>query len=317
MSEMKNITQGLWLEDYEDEDDESDITDAIIESTQKKVSLWIKDGKIFKPSTDIVILNKLVPGIYKPSWNRDLGYYCEKLEIKSDELYLFSDNLINSLIAEVDLFWSKKDLYAKNNIAHKRGILLEGIPGCGKTSLITLLSNSLIEKNGIIFLISSVNDFANYIEFLRVGVRVIEQDTPIITIIEDIDFYHDVHIQLLDFLDGKSSINHHIVIATTNNTEEIEDTILRPSRIDLRVEMKLPTKKVRKEFLKLKNVPENLLEEMSSKSEHFSLADLKELFASVILLEYSIDDAVEKIKNPKKKKNYKQKSLVDKNLGFN
>ena len=298
-----------------DEDFDKDDEDFV--ERDNKISLWIEEGKTIRPSTNVKLLKSLKPGVYKSSWNRDFGYFCEKLSVKSDELYAFSDGLMDSLISEVNNFWDKKDIYSNNNFAHKRGILLEGTPGCGKSSLITLLSNEIIKRNGIVFIISNIKEFENYVEFLRIGLREIEANTPIISVIEDIDMYEQVQVQLLDFLDGKMSINHHIVIATTNNSEEIEDTILRPSRLDLRIEMKPPTKEIRKEFLEKKNISKELVNDLVNKSDGFSFAELKELFISVVLLDYSVEDAVFKIKNPKEKKNYKVKSLNNKKIGFN
>lgn len=270
----------------------------------KKVSLWILEDDIIRPATKIEVRDKLEPGIYIVDVHKDYGLYCKKIDSSSDELFIFSNSITTDLITEIDLFWSKADLYKANNLVHKRGILLEGFAGVGKSSIISLLSDKIVSEGGIVFKITNPRNLFYYIPFLKDNFRKIEPNTPVITIIEDIDEYEDYSAELLDFLDGKSQVEHHIVIATTNNSEDLDDTLLRPSRFDLRIEVELPNEEVRKEYFKYKSVPEEELSELVSKSSNFSIADLKELYICIYLLGYPVDKAVEKSSQTKEKKNY-------------
>ncbi len=272
--------------------------------SSKPISLWIVDQDIIRSSSNIVVRPKLDPGMYSVDVNRDYGLFCKRIDTCSDELFVFSNSITTELIEEINLFWSKADLYKQNNLVHKRGILLEGYPGTGKTSIISLLSKEIINKGGLVFKVNNPKNLLYYIAFIKESFRKIEPHTPIITIIEDIDDYQDYGAELLDFLDGKSQIEHHVVIATTNNTEEIDDTFLRPSRLDLRIEVELPNQQIREEYFKHKSVPDDMLEQLVKRSEEFSIADLKELYICIFLLGYSLDKAIEKISNTKEKKNY-------------
>lgn len=273
----------------------------------KKISMWISDQDIVRPSTNILLKEKLDPGMYLVDANRDLGVFCKKISFCSDKLFLFSNSIINSLVDEINIFWSKTDIYKTNNLIHKRGILLEGVPGTGKTSLISLLSNEIISKGGVVFKLDGQKNIIPYVSFIKDSFRKIQPDTPIITIIEDIDEFDEYLPELLDFLDGKNHIEHHVILSTSNNTEEIDDTLLRPSRIDLRIEIGLPDKTVRREYFKFKNVPEDILDELVSKSKDLSIADLKEVYICIFLLDYSIEDAFNKVLNVKEKRNYLDK----------
>jgi len=283
---------------------------------QEQYSLWIKENDIIRPSINISINSKLEPGVYSVYCNREFGLHCKKIKSESDKLFVFNNSLYKDLLNEVDLFWNKKELYEQNKLIHKRGILLEGYSGVGKSSLITILSNEIINKGGIVFKVSNCEGFNYYVDFITMYFRKIQPETPIITILEDIDSYGNVESELLDFLDGKSNINHHIVIATSNNTEAIPDTYLRPSRLDLRIEIVPPSYKIRKEYLTLKGVPTENIEELSLKSEGFTLADLKELYICIYLLDYSIDDALLKVSEPGEKKDYLSCSNKSTKLGI-
>jgi SpoVK/Ycf46/Vps4 family AAA+-type ATPase len=279
-------------------------------------SLWIKENDIYRPSTNLKILTELEPGVYTVDYDRDLGYFCKKLPPISDELFLFSNSIISELLSEIDLFWEKKDLFKENKLIHKRGILLTGFPGTGKSSIVTQISQGIIDKGGVVFIIQNLRNLDFYFGFLKVGFRRIQPDTPLVTIIEDIEKYGEVETELLDFLDGKSSIEHHIVISTSNNTDDLPDSLLRSSRFDIQIEVELPDERVRREYFTHKNVPSELLDELVERSDECSLADLKEIYVCIFLLEYSIKEAFEKVLNPKERKNYLFKGSSSKKIGL-
>ena len=308
-----NNNQPIIIFDKQSFDSFSNETEEIEE---QPISIWIKEKDIIRPSPNLSILQKLDPGVYTVDISREIGFFCKKIEPISDELFVFSDSIIQSLMSEISMFWDKKDLYNKNNLIHKRGILLEGYPGTGKTSIISLLSKEVIDRGGVVFKVSGYRNLDIYIDFLINGFRKIQPDTPIVTILEDIDSYRDAEEMILDFLDGKTNINHHIIISTTNNTENIPDTFLRPSRIDLKVEIPLPNEITRREYFTHKEVPENDIEELVSKSNNFSLADLKELYICIYLLDYTIDEAINKISSPREKKNYLHSPVNKVKLGL-
>lgn len=309
MASILNNSQGqiIVLSDDPIDDDER---------KEEKISVWLKDKDIIKPSTNISLLQKIEPGIYTVDFSRDHGIYCKKMDIKSDELFVFSDSISEKLLKEINTFWEKSERYKQNNLVHKRGILLEGFPGTGKSSIISILCKEIISKGGVVFKINGIRNLDTYFEFIRYGFREIQPETPVVTILEDLDQYEEVESELLDFLDGKTHLDHHVVIATTNNTELIPDTYLRPSRIDLKIEVPLPSEQTRREYFKFKNTPEDEIENLVKQSEDFSLADLKELYVCIYLLDYTVEEAVGKITAPKEKKNYLNSSTSGSKLGL-
>lgn len=281
----------------------------------EKDSLWIIDGDIIRPSVKVTVHHKLEPDIYSVDSSRDYGVYCKRIKISSDELFNFSESQIPTLLAQISLFWDKTAAYKENKLIHKRGILLEGYPGSGKTSIISLLCNDIIQRGGIVFNVTDANNLALYTNFIKSSFRQIEPTTPIITIIEDIDKYADSEV-ILDFLDGKSQIEHHLVIATTNNTQQIPDSFLRPSRIDLKIEVPLPNDKIRREYFENKKVPAELLDDLVLKTQDCSLADLKEVYITIFVLDYPFEEAIKKVKIPQNKKDFTSKKLKTSMLGF-
>lgn len=281
------------------------IPDVEIDHEQTEpVSMWFKEKNTYFPSIKAELMGTLPPGMYDVSLG-DNGYMCDIIDIKTDELYTFKNAITNDILGEINKFWESKDKYKENNLIYKRGLLLYGFPGSGKSSYISLICENLIKSGGVVFKLDSVRDLMEYPNFIMYYFRKIQPDTPIITIVEDVDEYSDVESLLLDFLDGHVPIDNHLFIGTTNDLTNISDTLLRPSRIDLKFKVDLPDEETRKEYFQYKGINEDEIEELVSLTGDCSIADLKEVYICKEVFGYSIKDSIDRVKNPIDKKNYK------------
>lgn len=274
-------------------------------------STWISTGEDYIPAVNLKCVDNIPAGMYACAF-MDRDYHLTPIPINSDELFIFSDSYQESILSEIKQFWDKKELYKKYNLCHKRGILLEGGPGTGKSSLITQVIQHIIELNGVVFTVRNANEFQFLPIVLKSIFRKIEPERPVITIIEDVDKLIENlggDQILLDFMDGKQSINNHLVILTSNNTSELSDALLRPSRIDLRYRLDNPNDNVRKEYFQYKGISDDQLDEYVRLTKNLSIADLKEVFIATVILNKSIDQVVKDIKNPLQKRDYLTQSL--------
>ena len=281
-------------------------------------SMWIFDGKEYTPSLKLKIKKTLPKGIYKIDYEEG-KYYIGQIKNNTDEIYKLSDKIINTILTEIDDFWNKKDLYEKHHILHKRGLLLEGPAGNSKTSTINLIIENILNNDGLIFIVRSLREFNLLCDFLPIF-RQIEPNRNVITIIEDIDQLIDIgggfDVNILDFLDGKNSINHHLVIMTSNNTTRLSEALLRPSRIDVRFVLELPNKQTRYEYLEKKGINKDKLNEYAEKTDGMTFAQLKELFISTEILNKDIDTAINKIMHPLETKDYLSNNLKVNKIGI-
>ena len=62
-----------------------------------KVSVWMQDKDIVRASTNVTLLKKINPGIYTVEFDKNVGLFCRALDVKSDELFLFSDSITQKL----------------------------------------------------------------------------------------------------------------------------------------------------------------------------------------------------------------------------
>jgi SpoVK/Ycf46/Vps4 family AAA+-type ATPase len=281
---------------------------------------FTQDGR-FIPALPTV--KKVPAGFYKVKYDSSIGgYHLVIKEVTTDELYELPSKELEDVIDDIKKFWANWDKYRDYNFLHKRGILLYGEPGCGKSGIIQLCTNHLIkELNGIVISIADSNDIENYISIVQ-KLRAVEPDRPLIIIMEDIDAISGDNSwaasQLLNMLDGLDQIEHVVYIATTNYPEKLAERITnRPSRFDRRYEVDMPSPEVRTAYITAKLTEEDLkgidIVEWVEKTKGMSLAHLKELIVSVLALGNHFDDTIERLNALKQKPKIKSK---DTNIGF-
>jgi SpoVK/Ycf46/Vps4 family AAA+-type ATPase len=227
-----------------------------------------------------------------------------KKEMKLDELYHLPSPEIIDIIDDIKNFWESKEKFTEYRFIHKRGILLYGDPGCGKSGIIQLCTQYLIEEmDGIVINIKDGDAVERYVDFIP-DFRKIETDRPIIVIMEDIDSIagEDRHStsKILNILDGMSQIDNVVYIATTNYPEKLEERITnRPSRFDRRYRVELPNAEIRESYFKSKLKKEDLkkinLKEWVQKSDGMSLAHLRELVISVIAMRNDFQETIDRL----------------------
>ena len=67
------------------------------------------------------------------------GIMFERVETNSDHLLRFEDSRYNEVLTEVDSFWDLGPKFEMVGLTHKRGLLLWGQPGQGKSCLLLCL----------------------------------------------------------------------------------------------------------------------------------------------------------------------------------
>jgi hypothetical protein len=241
-------------------------------------------------------VTSLEPGYYEPRYS-DSGAFLQKIDHGSDELFRFKDSYTDLITAEIEKFWNLQDKFQKYKLSYKRGILLYGPPGNGKTSVTSMVCENLINRKGVIF---KYGDPSLFNECFR-NFRQIEPETPTVVIMEDIDgLLKDYHKQtILNTLDGIEGMHKVVFIATTNYPELLDKNIKnRPSRFDRRIRIGNPVQAIRDQYLRFlyrEEVPENIADIVKD-TQGFSLSHIKELFVSTHILGNNYDEALEDLK---------------------
>lgn len=265
-----------------------------------------------------VVKSTLPPDIYR-FIRTDQGMFFEKQFFPTD-IAASLPGLPSALILDqIKMFWEKAQVYKDHGLLHKRGILLYGSPGCGKTSIIRLLCNDILDLGGIVF---TIDDFELAGSFIS-EFRSVEPNRPVMTIMEDIEGFFDGSagtVQLkaaLSFLDGQDQTNNVVNLATTNEPEKLADRFIkRPGRFDLIIGIHAPGTETRDAYLR--HVDPSLSDEIRTriveKTEGLPLAYLREVMSSHVCLGVSLEDTLVRLKHDASKKVLKNKE--DGQFGF-
>ncbi len=262
--------------------------------SKPKPKAWsVVDGKKFIPIE--ASADTLAPDTYVVRNSQSIGVHFLRSPLKTDEL-VEVDPATEEILDEIERFWAKKDKYAEFGMLWKRGILLWGTPGGGKTSIINQVAMKVIDKDGIVIYV----DFANLIPDGLKALRSVEPDRPILLILEDLD---DMMMEyeestILNILDGEAQIDNVIILATANKPEKLDKRVRnRPSRFDIVKRIGLPNAKARRTFLasKIPDLSEEDLETWVTDTRGLSLAHLRDLVVGVKILDHPYQETVRRL----------------------
>ncbi|KAI5120786.1 hypothetical protein M0805_002413 [Coniferiporia weirii] len=219
---------------------------------------------------------------------------------------VLEEEFLEGLRRDTRTFFENRSIYHELGVVWKRGLLLLGPPGNGKTETIKVL----LKESG---------QTALYVKSFTTpmgpenGVRSIfdhaRANAPCILVIEDLDSLVTPNVRsfFLNELDGLSQNEGILTIATTNHPERIDDAILnRPSRFDVKYDFALPSESLRSAYalkwiqkinslsmaaessngearVRFDKDETELASDVAKNTEGWSFAFLKELFVSFLL----------------------------------
>ena len=294
------------LDAYEEEDEDD-------ENSSKEITQWTEHLQDFFVPVGKT-KNVLKAGFYSPSRMGDrLGFF--KNDVIVDDLILFKESKIHDILLEINKFWTLEENFKKYGFVQKRGILIWGPQGSGKTAGVQLIMQDIIRRNGIIL---SGENPSNLISALRLF-RLVEPERKIICLFEDIDsiienFGESV---ILSLLDGEIQINKVLNIAVTNYPERLDKRIVsRPRRFDRIVFMDMPVESVRREyFIKKLNLDDKEVDKWVKATKGLSFASLAEAVISVKCLENSFEETISRLRSIEEKK-ITSSDYMEKSVGF-
>jgi len=261
---------------------------------------------------------RLEAGVYY-AWESSQGIIFSPSKQFNDPV-LDLPGLPNEFIKDqIDKFWKNEALYQEHGFVHKRGILLYGPPGNGKSSVIAALIRKLIAEDGVVVTVSSYRVVSQGLQQLKQ----IEPNRKLMVLMEDMDTLLSGDAKgeepyALSLLDGQAQVNGVVYVGTTNYPELLADRFIRrPGRFDLIIGMGNPIAITRKAYLNhiLSKVSEEVVEMIVEKTEGLSLSYLREIASSYLCLGVPIEESVSRLKTAASSK-YKGGKLNTGSVGF-
>lgn len=250
----------------------------------------------YSPSFPQQRVNIVPPGIYRINQDEQGRIYFLPGSTMADELLTFQDSITNKIFNEVQQFWnnSTKHKFDEKGLVYKRGIILHGKPGTGKTCSIVKIMEKHVQNGGVVIFNPSVNLLVKGINQMRE----IESDKKILVIFEEFDrIVGDP--EFLSLLDGELQLDNIVYIATTNYIDRIPARIrCRPSRFATVVEVGLPTYEHRLQYFKHKmpELSEDNLHRWADNTEGLVIDQLKDIIVSTHCFDLTFDESIQKLR---------------------
>ncbi|CAN8100134.1 unnamed protein product [Discula destructiva] len=232
-------------------------------------------------------------------WFKSRGLYKSVDSSSWDDVILNPDTK-SKLIEDIQGFFENRELYKSFGVPWKRGIILHGLPGNGKTISIRALINALSKRQPepIFSLYVKSLDHCNGPKYsIQMIFAMARQMAPCVLIFEDLDSMvtDKVRSYFLNEVDGLESNDGILMIGSTNHLDRLDPAIAkRPSRFDRKYHFKLPDEQERTLYCEywhrklekhpLVAFPPDMCPIVAKVTEGFSFAYLKELFITSLLL---------------------------------
>lgn len=156
---------------------------------------------------------------------------------RSVESVVLADGLFDDLLADMRKFEERYQWYSGLGIPYRRGYLLSGPPGNGKSSLIAALAGALKRDLYVLPLGDPNMNDEKLVRFLG------NAPAKSVVAIEDIDTVFQGRERkaenkltlsgVLNALDGPLATEGRVLVMTTNHPEVLDPALVRPGRVDV------------------------------------------------------------------------------------
>ena len=248
------------------------------------------------------------------------------------------EDQIQEIKEAVELPLTHPELYEDIGISPPKGVILYGEPGTGKTLLAKAVANS---TSATFLRVVGSELIQKYLgdgpKLVRELFRVADEMSPSIIFMDEIDAIgtkrydsqsggereiQRTMLELLNQMDGFDSRGDVKVVMATNRIETLDPALLRPGRIDRKIEFPLPDQKTKRRIFSIHTSKMTLaedvnLEEFVMSKDELSGADIKAICTESGLLalrERRMKVKHADFKKAKEKVMYKKKEGVPEGL---
>lgn len=266
------------------------------------------DKDQIEPGCTVLLHNKVLSVVGLLPDDADPMVAVMKVDKKPTDTYADIGGLskqIQEVKEAVELPMTHPELYEDIGIKPPKGVIFYGPPGTGKTLLAKAVAN---ETSATFLRVVGSELIQKYLgdgpKLVRELFRVADEHSPSIVFIDEIDAVgtkrydstsggereiQRTMLELLNQLDGFDSMGEVKVIMATNRIESLDPALLRPGRIDRKIEFPLPDINTKRRIFSIHTGKMTLgadvdIEEFVAAKDELSGADIKAMCTEAGLL---------------------------------
>ncbi|KAI0637987.1 P-loop containing nucleoside triphosphate hydrolase protein [Trametes polyzona] len=229
-------------------------------------------------------------------WSKSSSLWTEVQKANWEDVIL-KEEFKTALKKDIYGFFDSEDLYKSLAIPWKRGLIMYGPPGNGKTISMKAVMKDCDARGYAPLYVKSFRSWRGEEGSMSEVFSKARQMAPCVVILEDLDALinegnRSFFLNQLDGLEGNDGL---LIIGSTNHFDRLDPALNnRPSRFDRKYLFDDPDEEERKLYVqywqnklhKNKDItfPDTLVKEVAAETDGFSFAYLKEAFVSSLVL---------------------------------
>ncbi|KIM46377.1 hypothetical protein M413DRAFT_441472 [Hebeloma cylindrosporum] len=235
-------------------------------------------------------------------WQKDHGLWVEVQKAAWKDVIL-KDAFKKALQKDVYGFFASEAIYKDLGITWKRGLIMHGPPGNGKTISLKTIMKTCSDKGFAPLYVKSFQSWMGEEGSMAAVFNKARELSPCVMVLEDLDslINNQNRSFFLNQLDGLEGNDGLLIIGTTNHFDQLDPGLsTRPSRFDRKYKFDDPDQEERKQYAeywqaklasnKEINFPDRLVVEIAGMTARFSFAYLKEAFVSALVTLAGFED---------------------------
>jgi 26S proteasome regulatory subunit T2 len=298
VDELRGTPMGVGTLEEIVDDDHAIVSSAVGPEYYVYISSFVDKDQL-EPGSSVLLHHKVLSVVGLLADDADPMVSVMKVEKAPLESYADIGGLeqqIQEIKEAVELPLTHPELYEDIGIKPPKGVILYGVPGTGKTMLAKAVANStsasFLRVVGSELIQKYLGDGPKLVRELF---RVADELAPSIVFIDEIDAVgtkrydstsggereiQRTMLELLNQLDGFDSRGDVKVLLATNRIDSLDPALLRPGRIDRKIEFPLPDEKTKRRIFAIHTsrmtVSDDVnLEEFIMSKDELSGADIK------------------------------------------
>jgi hypothetical protein len=243
----------IWVNRHEQDTESTKIGDSGQRAVTITLTTWGRSQKIFRDLVqEALLIHDEDSRVAIYAWDKEKYVLVSRKRPRKMSSIFINPQVRDAIIADATHFLESREWFSDHGVPYRKGYMLHGKPGTGKSTLILALAN-VLNLNVYVVNTNSINtdqSLENAFQMAGTGIVVMEDLDAVKAgavrpedgkLDEDKSTFGISLSGLLNAIDGIASKEGRILFVTSNHPENLDPALTRPGRIDKTFELEYLT----------------------------------------------------------------------------